>query len=99
MGAIRSRLRDDALLVFLSDLHIGGAAGSDIFRSGPELAALLQDLNHHQEAVELVLAGDILDLLRIGEADRATDPVTATIARPEYQKLFTALRGFKQAPQ
>jgi predicted phosphodiesterase len=25
--------------------------------------------------------------------------VTATIARPEYQKLFTALRSFKQAPQ
>lgn len=97
-GAIRSRLRDDTLVVFLSDLHIGGAAGSDIFRSAPELTALIQDLDHHQGPVELVLAGDILDLLRIGEADHGAS-VTATIARPEYQMLFAALRSFKQAPE
>jgi UDP-2,3-diacylglucosamine pyrophosphatase LpxH len=27
------------------------------------------------------------------------DPVTATIARPKYEKLFAALRRFKQAPE
>jgi hypothetical protein len=29
-GVVRDRLPDDALLVFVSDTHISGAAGSDI---------------------------------------------------------------------
>jgi hypothetical protein len=32
-GVIRERLPDETLLVFLSDTHIGGTAGSDIFES------------------------------------------------------------------
>ena len=66
-GALRNRLLDGTLLVFLSDTHIGGVAGSEIFQSAAELTALLQDLNHHQGPVELVLAGDFLDLLRMGD--------------------------------
>ncbi|HXZ77607.1 MAG TPA: hypothetical protein VEH31_42980, partial [Streptosporangiaceae bacterium] len=57
-GAVRNRLPDDTLLVVLSDAHIGGVAGSEIFQSAAELTALLQYLNHHQGPVELVLAGD-----------------------------------------
>lgn len=64
-GVIRNQLPDDTLLVFLSDTHIGGAAGSDIFESAAELTLLLEDLNRHQGPVELVLAGDFLDVLRI----------------------------------
>lgn len=64
-GVIRNQLPDDTLLVFLSDTHIGGAAGSDIFESAAELTLLLEDLNRHQGPVELVLAGDFLDVLRM----------------------------------
>ena len=95
--AIRAHLPDDTLLVFLSDTHIGGTADSDIFESAVELRALLEDLNHHQGPVELVLAGDFLDLLRIGGSSGGEDPAAATIARPEYRKLFVALRAFAAA--
>jgi len=97
-GALRNRLLDDTLLVFLSDTHIGGQAGSEIFQSAAELTALLQDLNHHQGPVELVLAGDFLDLLRMGDPGRSEERVTATIARPDYQELFAALRTFTHTP-
>jgi pyridoxamine 5'-phosphate oxidase family protein len=46
-GVIRGRLPDDTLLVFLSDIHIGGPAGSDIFESSAELTRLLEDLDRH----------------------------------------------------
>ena len=97
-GVLRNRLLDDTLLVFLSDAHIGGVAGSEIFQSAAELTALLQDLNHHQGPVELVLAGDFLDLLRMGDPGHGEERVTATIARPDYQELFAALRSFTRAP-
>jgi UDP-2,3-diacylglucosamine pyrophosphatase LpxH len=44
-------------------------------------------------AVELVLAGDILDLLRMEETGGG-DPVAATLARPDLRELFAALRAF-----
>jgi Calcineurin-like phosphoesterase len=94
-GAVsHERLPDDTLLVFLSDVHIGGAAGAEIFQSPAELTALLEDLGGHQGPVELVLAGDFLDLLRMGDAGHGEELVAATIARPEYRGLFAALRAF-----
>jgi UDP-2,3-diacylglucosamine pyrophosphatase LpxH len=94
-GAVgHERLPDDTLLVFLSDVHIGGTAGTEIFASAAELTALLEDLRRHQGPVELVLAGDFLDLLRMGEAGHGEELVAATIARPEYRGLFAALRAF-----
>jgi hypothetical protein len=89
-GVIRNQLPDDTLLVFLSDTHIGGAAGSDIFESAAELTLLVEDLNRHDGPVELVVAGDFLDLLGM----EGGDGVAATITRPEYQGLFGALRAF-----
>jgi UDP-2,3-diacylglucosamine pyrophosphatase LpxH len=97
-GVIRNQLPDDTLLVFLSDTHIGGAAGSDIFESAAKLTRLLEDLNRHQGPVELVLARDFLDVLRMDDADSNGDRLAATITRPEYQGLFAALRAFAQAP-
>ena len=82
------------MLVFLSDTHIGGPAGSDIFESAAELAQLIDELNRHNGPVELVLAGDFLDMLRMEDANADGDGVAATITRPEYQGLFGALRGF-----
>jgi predicted phosphodiesterase len=93
-GVIRNQLPDDTLLVFLSDTHIGGAAGSDIFESAAELTRLVEDLNRHDGPVELVVAGDFLDMLRMEDAGGDGDGVAATITRPEYQGLFGALRAF-----
>jgi hypothetical protein len=47
-GVVREPLPDETLLVFLSDTHIGGASGSDIFRSAAELTMLLEELRHHE---------------------------------------------------
>jgi hypothetical protein len=93
-GVVRNQLPDDTLLVFLSDTHIGGAPGSDIFESAAELTLLVEDLNRHNGPVELVVAGDFFDLLRMEDAAGAGDGVVVTITRPEYQGLFGALRGF-----
>jgi UDP-2,3-diacylglucosamine pyrophosphatase LpxH len=95
----RADLADDTLLVFLSDVHIGGAAGTEIFQSVPELMALLEDLGRHRGPVELVLTGDFLDLLRMGEVGRGEDLVAATLARPDYRELFAALRAFSEGPE
>jgi 3',5'-cyclic AMP phosphodiesterase CpdA len=97
IALVRETFPDDTLLVFLSDTHIGGPAGSDIFASAAELTSLLGDLDRHQGPVELVLAGDFLDLLRMGDAGRGQDLVADTVGRPEYQGLFAALRAFRQA--
>jgi hypothetical protein len=80
-GVVRERLPDETLLVFLSDTHIGGSSGIDVFESAAELTVLLEDLHHHDGPVELVLAGDFLDLLRVGDAGGG-DPVAVTLARP-----------------
>jgi Calcineurin-like phosphoesterase len=97
-GVVRDQVPDDTLLVFLSDTHIGGAADGDIFESADELRALLEDLRRHHGPVELVLAGDFLDVLRMEDAGSGGDRVAATISRPEYQGLFAALRAFAGAP-
>jgi UDP-2,3-diacylglucosamine pyrophosphatase LpxH len=98
-GVVRAELPDDTLLVLLSDVHIGGAAGGEIFESAAELVALLEDLDRHQGPVELVLLGDFLDLLRMGDVGRGEELVAATIARPEYQRLFATMRAFASAPR
>jgi Calcineurin-like phosphoesterase len=95
-GVIRERLSDETLLVFLSDTHIGGSSGSDIFGSAAELTMLLEDLHHHEGPVELVLAGDFLDMLRMEDAD-VGDPVAATLGRSEYRELFATLQTFAGA--
>jgi UDP-2,3-diacylglucosamine pyrophosphatase LpxH len=90
---IRS-LQDDALIVFLSDTHIGGDEGHDIFESPEELTALLEDLSAHDGPVELILAGDFFDFLEIGEVPSGENRASMTLSRPEYRKLFSTLRVF-----
>jgi UDP-2,3-diacylglucosamine pyrophosphatase LpxH len=97
-GVVRDQLPYDTLLVFLSDAHIGGPAGSEIFESPAELTLLLKDLDRHDGPVQLVLAGDFLDLLRMEGAGGDGDRLTPTVTRPEYQDLFAALRGFAGGP-
>jgi 3',5'-cyclic AMP phosphodiesterase CpdA len=88
------RLTDDTLLVFLSDSHIGGDEGRDIFETPDELASLFETLGAHPGPVELVLAGDFFDFLRFANVPEGENRASATIARAEYRELFAALRRF-----
>jgi hypothetical protein len=87
-------LQDHTLVVFLSDTHIGGDEGHDIFESPEELTALLEELSAHGGPVELVLAGDFFDFLEIAEVPSGENRASMTISRPEYRKLFSTLRAF-----
>lgn len=87
-------LGDDTLIVFLSDSHIGGDPGRDIFESPDDLAALFIELNALSGPIELVLAGDFFDCLRIGIVPEGQSRVSLTLARPEYAEVFTALKAF-----
>ncbi|MGH3476604.1 MAG: metallophosphoesterase [Nocardioidaceae bacterium] len=91
------RLADDTLVVFLSDVHIGGAGGTEIFESVTELTALVRELGQHSEPVELVLLGDFLDLQRMGPSGHVNDRVIETLGRADYAVLFDALREFRSA--
>jgi UDP-2,3-diacylglucosamine pyrophosphatase LpxH len=89
---VTRELADDTLVVFLSDCHIGGDEGRDIFESPDDLAALFDDLASHPGPLELVLAGDFFDFLRIAEVPDGQSRASLTISRPEYRTLFEALR-------
>ncbi|HEV2745067.1 MAG TPA: metallophosphoesterase, partial [Rubrobacter sp.] len=81
-------------MVFLSDTHIGGDPGQDYFESPEDLAALFEELAGHAGPVELVLAGDFFDLLKIRDVPDGENRASLTISRPEYRGLFRALRSF-----
>jgi UDP-2,3-diacylglucosamine pyrophosphatase LpxH len=87
-------LKADTLIVFISDTHIGGSPGHDIFETPEELTALLLEVSEHDGPVELVLAGDFFDFLEIGNVPAGENRASATISRPEYHNLFSKLRDF-----
>jgi UDP-2,3-diacylglucosamine pyrophosphatase LpxH len=87
-------LDDDTLVVFLSDCHIGGDNGRDIFESQDDLTALFDDLDRESGAVELVLAGDFFDFLRIADVPAGENRAALTVGKPEYARLFASLRRF-----
>jgi UDP-2,3-diacylglucosamine pyrophosphatase LpxH len=88
------RLSDDTLVVFVSDSHIGGDKDRDIFETPDDLASLFDALGSHDGPVELVLAGDFFDFLRLGHVPEGENRASATLARPEYRELFDSLRRF-----
>src|SRR5215207_5898726 len=90
-------LSGDALVVFVSDSHIGGDPYCDGFEAADELEALFVDLAGHEGPVELILAGDFFDFLQIGEVPKGKDRASLTIERPEYRDLFAALKRFREA--
>ncbi len=91
-------LSGDALIVFVSDSHIGGDPGCDGFESPGELGALFVELAGKEGPVELILAGDFFDFLQIGEVADGENRASLTIERPEYRELFAALKRFREAP-
>lgn len=84
----------NALIIFVSDSHIGGDPGCDGFESPAELGELFEELAGHEGPVELVLAGDLFDFLQISKTPAGLDRAEATISRPEYAGMFAALKGF-----
>ena len=88
-------LPDNALVVFVSDSHIGGDPGCDGFESPAELEALFEELAALERPVELILAGDFFDFLQIGEVPEGEDRASLTVSRPEYAALFAALKNFR----
>ena len=89
-------LPENALVVFLSDSHIGGDPGCDGFESPAELEALFDELASHEGPVELILAGDLFDFLQISEVPEGKDRASLTVSRPEYEGMFAALRNFRE---
>jgi UDP-2,3-diacylglucosamine pyrophosphatase LpxH len=90
-------LSGDALIVFVSDSHIGGDPGCDGFESPDELETLFVELAGRDGPVELILAGDFFDFLQIGEVPEGMDRAALTIERREYRDLFAALEQFREA--
>jgi UDP-2,3-diacylglucosamine pyrophosphatase LpxH len=90
-------LSNDTLVVFVSDSHIGGDPGCDGFESPGELEALFEELRGQEGLVELILAGDFFDFLQIGKVPEGMDRASMTIERPEYERLFAALKRFREA--
>jgi hypothetical protein len=88
------RLSDNTMLVFLSDTHIGGDPGVNIFESAPELAAWFDEMSERDSPIELVLAGDAFDFLRMSDPGAEDNRASVIIRRPEYQALFEAWRRF-----
>jgi len=88
-------LPGNALIVFVSDSHIGGDPGCDGFESPAELAALLEGLAALDRPVELVLAGDFFDFLQIGAVPDGENRASLTMSRTEYLDLFAALKQFR----
>jgi UDP-2,3-diacylglucosamine pyrophosphatase LpxH len=93
-SAATADLGDDVLLAFVSDTHMGGDAGADLFEAHAELASLFHELGEYPGPVELVLAGDIFDLLRIGEVPAGENRVSFVLGQPAYAPLIEAWRTF-----
>jgi hypothetical protein len=55
---------------------------------------MLLTVDAHPGPVELVLAGDFFDFLRIARTPGGEDRASATIDRPEYRELFATLARF-----
>ena len=74
-------LPGNALIVFLSDSHIGGDPDCDGFESSEELEAHFRELAALDRPVELVLAGDFFDFLQIGTVPEGENRASLTMSR------------------
>ncbi len=88
---------ENALVVFVSDSHIGGDPGCDGFESPRELEDLFDELGREERPVELILAGDFFDFLQIGAVPEGSNRASMTVSRPEYERLFAALKRLGDA--
>jgi UDP-2,3-diacylglucosamine pyrophosphatase LpxH len=85
----------------ISDLHLGGRPGFQIFGSTNELVWLIVDLHQRPSAcrVALVINGDFIDFLAQAPAlpfdpEGAVDKLAAIANEPAFMPVFNALREF-----
>lgn len=89
----------------VSDLHLGGALGRQIFDQGPLLAGTIDRLRERapDARVGLVLNGDIVDFLAAPGAMYldpfgAVTKLEAILADPAFRPVWEALARFVRAP-
>ena len=91
-------------LYVVSDLHLGGAPGCQIFDQGPLLAATIRSLPALTGGrIALVLNGDIVDFLaapgaRYFDPEGAVSKLDAIRADPAFAPVFDALADYLGAP-
>lgn len=90
------QLADDETVVLVSDLHIGGSGGDEIFASAPELTEFLVELQRTPGPVQLVIVGDFFDVERMGDPSAAREGISHTLSRADYRDLWEAFRQFRQ---
>jgi UDP-2,3-diacylglucosamine pyrophosphatase LpxH len=85
----------------VSDLHLGGEKGFQIFDQGPALAGLIEHLAKGTEnaPVALVLNGDVVDFLaepnaRYLDPEGAVGKLQRIIEDPAFAPVWTALRAY-----
>jgi UDP-2,3-diacylglucosamine pyrophosphatase LpxH len=87
----------------VSDLHLGGGQGAQIFDQGKELAGLILQLANQpasaSEPLALVLNGDVVDFLAGDDAldfdpDHAVAKLDRIIADASFNGVFRALSAF-----
>ena len=88
----------------VSDLHLGGIPGAQIFNQGEALAAVIDHLAQVApgQRVGLVLNGDIVDFLASEDArhfdpEGAPDKLRAIMRDPAFSPVFDALGRFAHA--
>lgn len=92
-------------LYSVSDLHLGGPAGFQIFNSGAELAWLIDHARDSQaDHVALVINGDFVDFLaeqpsKYFDPEGAAAKLTRITEDEAFAPVFAALREFVRRPQ
>lgn len=91
-------------LFVVSDLHLGGAPGFQIFHQGARLAATIRALaKRPSKRLALVLAGDVVDFLAASnpsylDSEGAIGKLEAIRRDPAFADVFVALAEFVHTP-
>jgi hypothetical protein len=92
-------------LYFISDLHLGGAPGCQVFNQATKLAAFIRYVGERDAGsrVVLVLGGDIIDFLSfdapyLKPSNEALRLLEQVVADAELKQIFDALSGFLRRP-
>jgi len=85
------QLADDETVVLVSDLHIGGSGGDEIFASAPELTEFLVELQRTPGPVQLVIVGDFFDVERMGDPSAAREGIGRSSTSTTHAGLTRAI--------
>ena len=86
-----------AMLVALSDLHIGGDPGQEDFFCHAELMALLDDLDREPGPVTMLINGDFFEFLQVS-VPPGGNRAQAIVEHPDHAELFARLRQWNGRP-